>query len=138
MHTQTMKECREGGRRRKELGIQNCDALLTWQTTKAFGGNEIFLTCRERKRERRWRKLISLFLLFMSFAGKLVWVHSHLAQKVTECPYLAMSAPLYGLCLITQCLVSAGWADGYNFSLSKVNAYLQLAHTHRQIQDSDE
>lgn len=52
MHTQTMKECREGGRRRKKQGMQNCDALLTWQTIKAFGGHDIFLTCREKKRKK--------------------------------------------------------------------------------------
>lgn len=123
-----MEECREGGR---SWECKIVKLYLQRQSTEAFGGNEIFLTCRDKKRERRRRKLIRLFLLFMSLAGKLVWVHSHLAQKVTGCPYLAMSALLYGLCLITQCLVSAGWAHGYNSSLSTLQACLQPAHTHR-------
>lgn len=92
--------------------------LRTLQVTKGFfcEAQEVILTCRQKEKEERmlsvfhWQRVQSLAtwirFVFSSSEGDWTSIFGH------------VGAPLDGLCLITRCLVSAGWADGYNSALS--------------------
>lgn len=119
MHTQ----CRDVGKEEggKEGGTRNLKLLgFTYMAdhTRFLEAQEIFLTCREETRERRqrlrmlrgeylqqnvcatcWPVGLGFFPAFQ-LEGDWMSIFGH------------VGAPLDGLCLITQCLVSAGWADG--------------------------
>lgn len=81
--------------------------------------------------------MFSVFLqhrVFMSLAGRTVWVHSSFPRGRREDDWMSIfghvGALVDGLCLITQCLVSAGYADGHNSSLSPQLTLIFSEHIH--------